>query len=78
MPPGAGNLPPPPAGFPANFPIPPPGAMGGFPPGASNSPIPTGPRGSEGYAPPPGSGPPPGNLRVNADSAKEHWSEQER
>ncbi|OQE08830.1 hypothetical protein PENVUL_c008G05434 [Penicillium vulpinum] len=63
MPQGA-NLPiPPPGGFP-NFPIPPPGA--GFPPmpmhgqpGAGPggpSPIPTGPRGLEGYPPPPGSG----------------------
>ncbi|KAJ5631190.1 uncharacterized protein N7484_011290 [Penicillium longicatenatum] len=63
MPPGAGNLPPPPGGFPANFPMPLPG--GGFPPippmpGMSNSPIPSGPRGSEGYPAPPGGGPPPG------------------
>ncbi|KAJ5777899.1 hypothetical protein N7520_001145 [Penicillium odoratum] len=62
MPPGAGNLPPPPGGFPANFPMPIPG--GGFPPmpmpGMSNSPIPSGPRGSEGYPMPPRGGPPPG------------------
>ncbi|KAJ5532681.1 hypothetical protein N7494_009233 [Penicillium frequentans] len=63
MPPGAGNIPPPPGGFPANFPMPLPG--GGFPPippmpGMSNSPIPSGPRGSEGYPMPPGGGPPPG------------------
>ncbi|OQE15790.1 hypothetical protein PENFLA_c030G09524 [Penicillium flavigenum] len=66
MPQGA-NLPiPPPGGFP-NFPIPPPGAPG-FPPMPAQpgmapggpSPIPTGPRGMEGYPPPPGGGPPGG------------------
>ncbi|OQE43614.1 hypothetical protein PENCOP_c003G08418 [Penicillium coprophilum] len=69
MPQGA-NLPiPPPGGFP-NFPVPPPGAAG-FPPmpmhgqpgmgqpgmgSGGPSPIPTGPRGLEGYPPPPGGG----------------------
>ncbi|KAJ5929551.1 hypothetical protein N7454_006501 [Penicillium verhagenii] len=62
MPPGAGNFPPPPGGFPANFPMPMPMPGGGFPPvpGMTNSPIPSGPRGSEGYPMPPGGGPPPG------------------
>jgi U1 small nuclear ribonucleoprotein C len=68
FPPPLPNMPqgmvPPPGGFP-NFPIPPPGA--GFPPmpqpgmaPGGPSPIPTGPRGLEGYPPPPGNGPPPG------------------
>jgi U1 small nuclear ribonucleoprotein C len=62
LPPGSSLPLPPPGGFPG-FPIPPPGAAGAFPPpmpgGPTHSPIPSGPRGSEGY-PPPGGGPPPG------------------
>ncbi|KAJ5086802.1 hypothetical protein NUU61_008109 [Penicillium alfredii] len=54
-PPGAGAFPPPPMpGQPGISPSPGPGP--GAPPGASNSPVPTGPRASEGYGPPPGRG----------------------